>query len=435
MPRTETPSPNDALAALASTLEEDYRALRERGLDLDLTRGKPCAEQVALCAALDGILHGDYRAGAGADSRNYGLLYGLPEARALWADILGLPAAQILLGDNSSLALFYQAALFCRDFGLPGPEHAWKNHAGTLRFLCPVPGYDRHFRICERLGLEMVCVPMRDDGPDMDFVERAVAEDPGIKGIWCVPRFSNPTGAVYSDQTVARFARLAERAAPDFRIFWDNAYHLHALDDDAPALADLAAACDAAGSADSWLLFSSTSKMTFAGGGICCVAASPANLAAFAEQRAAVTIGGDKVNQLRHVRLLKDRAGAEALMRRHAEILKPKFDLVASKLAKRLAPEPAVDGPYGHWTEPRGGYFVSFDTRPGLATEVVRLTAEAGVKLTPAGATFPHHRDPDDRNIRLSPSYPPLAELDSAMDAFTSCVRLATVRQCLAARR
>ena len=429
------PTDTDPPGAKAEAIERDYRALAAARLDLDLTRGKPSDAQLALCAELDGALGGDYRADGGVDSRNYGLLYGLPEARALWAEILGVPAGRILLGDNSSLALFYQAALFCRDFGLPGPEHAWKNHAGTLRFLCPVPGYDRHFRICERLGLEMVPAPMRDDGPDMDFVERAVADDAGVKGIWCVPRFSNPTGAVYSDETVERFARLAKRAPADFRIFWDNAYLLHAFDDDAPEVASLPALCDAERTEDSWLMFASTSKMTFAGGGICCIAASEANLKAFAAQREALTIGGDKVNQLRHVRVLKDRAGAEALMRRHAEILRPKFELVASRLAERLAPEPALGGAYGRWTEPRGGYFVSFDTRAGLATEVVRLAADAGVRLTGAGATFPHQRDPEDRNIRLAPSYPPLRDLSAAMDAFATCVKLATARRWVAERR
>ncbi len=418
--------------ALADTLGEQHQALCRQRLDLDLTRGKPCAEQMALCAELDGILQGDYRAADGSDSRNYGLLAGLPEARALWADLLGQPAAQIMLGDNSSLSLFYQSALFCRDFGLPGPEHAWRRHNGPLRFLCPAPGYDRHFRICERLGLEMVTVPMHDDGPDMDFVERAVADDPGIKGIWCVPRFSNPTGAVYSDETVERFARLGQHAAADFRIFWDNAYFMHALDEDAPGLGDLAARCEAHGNPDSWLMFASTSKMTFAGGGICCVVASPANLKAFSSQRAAFTIGGDKVNQLRHVRLLKNRAGAMALMRRHAAILKPKFDLTLSRLDTGLVPEPALNGPYGRWTRPQGGYFVSFDTRPGLAGEVVRLAGEAGVKLTPAGATFPHGEDPEDCNIRLSPTYPPIDELAVALDVFTTCVKLATARQCAA---
>ena len=414
---------HDDLIARERELDAAYRAFQEAGLALDLTRGKPSPAQLALSDGL-GTLDGDLLAADGTDTRNYGGLDGLPEARALGAELLAVRPDEVIAGGNSSLTLMYLYLLNAWLRGPAGDASAWRETPGGARFLCPVPGYDRHFTILEDLGIEMLPVPMRDDGPDMDLVEARVQADPSIKGIWCVPKYSNPSGQIYSDETVDRLARLATVAGAHFRIMCDNAYAVHDLDDDPPPLASIMAACRRHGTEDSLVLFGSTSKITRAGAGISWVAGSAATLDWLRQRLGVLTIGPDKVNQLRHVRFLKDLAGIRAHMRRHAAILRPKFELVERRLSDGLGGEGM-----GAWTTPRGGYFVSFDALPGLATAIVTLAGDAGVKLTPAGATFPYGRDPDDANIRLAPSYPGLEELDQAMQVLVVCVQLASIRQ------
>ena len=396
--------------------------LKTADLHLDLTRGKPSPEQVALSNELDGIIDGDYVLEDGTDVRNYGGLVGIQDARRLGAELLGVREDEVIAGGNASLTLMYQYVSSAWLYGPLGPDTAWRNEAGRLKFLCVVPGYDRHFTITEELGFELVNVAMTGDGPDMNEVERLVSQDPLIKGIWCVPKHSNPTGHTYSDAVVQRFARLATIAGPNFRIMWDNAYAVHDLYDDAPAVANLMERCRAEGTVDSVVMFASTNKITRAGGGIAFMAASPGNLTHFKKRLGAQTIGPDKLSQLRHVRFLKDLAGIRAHMRRHAEIVRPKFECVLRYLDQRL------DG-IGRWTRPQGGYFLSFDAPRGTATEIVRLAGEAGVRLTPAGSTFPYKRDPDDANIRLAPTYPSLDEIEEAMPVFVTSVKLAAVRQ------
>ncbi len=411
----------EELARAIAALEADYADLCGRGLALDLTRGKPAPAQVALSNALDGILAGDYRAADGTDTRNYGGLDGLPEARALFGEVLGVPAQETLVGGNASLSLMYATLDCALNEGLGGG--AW-GAGDAVKFLCPVPGYDRHFAICEYLGIEMVPVPMLDTGPDMDIVEALLRDDPAVRGIWCVPRFSNPGGCVYSDATVDRIAALGRLAAGDFAVMWDNAYAVHALYDDAPALAAIREACLRHDTLDSVFQFGSTSKITFAGAGVGFMAASPDNLAAVKRHLALQTIGPDKVNQLRHVRFLRDAGTIAAHMAAHADLVRPKFEAVLDILERELA-----DTGMGTWSRPRGGYFISFDTLPGLAGEVVALAADAGVKLTPAGATFPYGDDPHDRNIRLAPTFPSLDEVIATAEAFATCVKLATLRR------
>ncbi|MBN7795719.1 aminotransferase class I/II-fold pyridoxal phosphate-dependent enzyme [Parahaliea mediterranea] len=408
-------------------LYEQYEQLAERKLGLDLTRGKPGAEQVALSNALDGILGGDYRAADGTDVRNYGGLDGLAEARELFGALLGVAPEETLVGGNSSLTLMYQVIDFAMNEGLRGEDTAWALN-DQVKFLCPVPGYDRHFSICEYMHIEMLPVPMLDSGPDMDRVEELVRNDPDIKGIWCVPRFSNPSGCVYSDDTVERLAKLPQLAGEHFIVMWDNAYAVHSLYDDAPALASIADYCRAHDTLDHVFQFGSTSKVTFAGGGVAFVGSSERNLSTLKAHLAFQTIGPDKVNQLRHVRFLPDRAAIEAHMARHAALIRPRFEAVLDTLERELA-----GTGMGHWTAPRGGYFISFDTRPGLAREVVDLAGNIGVKLTPAGATHPYGRDEADTNIRLAPTFPSSEEVQASIDAFVVCVKLATVKQALAA--
>lgn len=403
-------------------LHDRYDQLAAKKLNLDITRGKPSAAQVSLSDALDGILAGDYRAADGTDVRNYGGLDGLREARTLFGDMLGTTPEETLIGGNSSLTLMYQVIDFALSEGLRGQQSAWGN-LDEVKFLCPVPGYDRHFSICEYLGIEMINVPMLDTGPDMDVVERLVAADPAIKGIWCVPRFSNPTGCVYDERTVERLARLPKLASEQFIVMWDNAYAVHQLRDDAPALASISEFARRFETMDGIFQFGSTSKITFAGAGVAFVGSSERNLSALKAHLAFQTIGPDKVNQLRHVRFLQNSETLAAHMARHAELLKPRFDCVLETLERELG-----GTGMGTWTRPRGGYFVSFDALPGLAQEIVDLAGRIGVKLTPAGATFPYGRDPDNRNIRLSPSFPSLEDLRTSMEAFVVCVQLASVK-------
>ena len=402
------------LANTLEALENRFDRLRRNNVPLDLTRGKPSDAQLDLSDALDGILQGNYVAADGTDTRNYGGLRGLAEARALGAELLGIHAERVIAGGNSSLQLMHAATSYAR-------EQRWQNSQPTI--LCPVPGYDRHFTLCESLDLPMVPVDMTPSGPDMDSVEALVAENAEIVGIWCVPRFSNPTGTTYSAETVERMAKLPTRAAnPDFIVFWDNAYAVHQLYPDAPELAGLMQYADAAQTADSMVLFASTSKITFAGSGVAFVGGSETTLAGLEHYLSATTIGPDKINQLRTARFLEGRLAEH--MAAHAEILKPKFQLVEEKLSDALGGLEIAD-----WTTPRGGYFVSLNVQPGLAKAVVALAASAGVKLTAAGATWPGGNDPQDRNIRIAPSYPDLQELTTAMDVLVAAIKLASAQQ------
>lgn len=413
----------EELQAALTQAEQDYAALADKGLALDITRGKPSTAQVALSDDLDGILNGEFIAEDGTDVRNYGGLDGLPEAKRLFGAILDMPPQQTLIGGNGSLTLMFQCVDFALRYGFKGPDSAWQNR-GTVKFLCPTPGYDRHFAICEHLGIELISVPLLDDGPDMDKVEALVQADTHIAGIWCVPRFSNPTGCVYSDATVERIARLGELAGDNFLVLWDNAYAVHSLYADAPQLASIARYCEQHGTQDSVLQFGSTSKVTMGGAGVSFMASSEANVAALKTHLSFQTIGPDKVNQLRHVRFLRDADHIAAHMAKHADIIRPRFESVLSALERELG-----GSGMGHWTKPQGGYFISFDSRPGLAKEIVRLAGDIGVKLTPAGATFPYGEDPEDSNIRIAPTYPSAEDTAAAADAFTVCVKLASLRQ------
>lgn len=405
-----------------SELLSEYDNLKQQQLNLDLTRGKPSADQLSLSDALDGILKGDYKAADGTDTRNYGGLDGIAEAKTLGAELLGVNDNEILVGGNSSLTLMYLAAQTAFNFGLNGKDSAWSNEA-KVKFLCPVPGYDRHFSICEQLGIEMVNVPMLSDGPDMDVVEQLIKEDRSIRGMWCVPKYSNPTGIIYSDATVDRIAKLGTIASPDFRVFWDNAYAVHDLQSEFAELANVMEACRKHGTENSVLQFCSTSKITHAGAGISFMGASPSNLTAIKQVLGIQSIGPDKINQLRHLRFLPNKDAVLVHMQKHAELLRPRFACVLKNLEDGFG-----DSGLGSWEAPEGGYFVSFDCLPNVAKNAVELSAEAGVKLTPAGATFPYGNDPEDRNIRIAPSVPSVDELDVAMKVFVTCVKLASVQ-------
>lgn len=407
------------LATRLPELREQYAALQARGLSLDLTRGKPSAEQLDLSEPLLSLPgEGNHTSAAGTDVRNYGGLTGLPELREIFAELLGVPVEQLLAQDNASLRLMYDCVVQAMLFGVPGGE-PWSATDGPITFLCPVPGYDRHFAICEELGIRMVTVPMTPDGPDAEAVAGLVAEDPSIKGMWCVPTYANPDGSVVSEAVARRLVSMPT-AAPDFRIFWDNAYAVHHLTEHETKSANAIDLADEAGNPDRVLMFASTSKVTFAGAGVSFLASSPANIAWFSEHLSFRSIGPDKVNQLRHALFFGDAAGVRAHMAKHRAILAPKFAAVTRILAERLG-----DLGVATWTDPDGGYFVSVDVVPGTASRVVELAGEAGIKLTPAGATFPYGEDPRNANIRLAPSMPPLDEVEVAMDAVATCILLA----------
>lgn len=423
-------SSNDA--AQHQNLLDQYQQIQAKKLNLDLTRGKPATAQLALSDALDGILQGNYACADGSDARNYGGALGIPEARRFAADYLGAKPSQVLVGGNSSLQLMYQVVTNAYFHGVSGSESAWIKEAGstgTIKFLCPAPGYDRHFSICETLGIDMIPVTMDSNGPDMDQVESLLRSDPLIKGIWCVPKYANPNGVVYSDEVVERFAQLGKIAGANFRIIWDNAYAEHHLAKNPPELANLLVMSEKYGTLDNAVVVGSTSKITFAGAGISFLASSEANIDGFVDQLGIATIGPDKVNQLRHIRFLKDLPTLRALMQEHRKILQPKFELVLKHLDAGLAGKTHNGQPLGSWTRPAGGYFILFDTQPGLANKVVKLCAGAGVKLTPAGSTWPYKKDPANSNIRLAPSFPSLSEIDEAMQVFVLCVELATLEQ------
>nr|WP_321927184.1 aminotransferase class I/II-fold pyridoxal phosphate-dependent enzyme [Paraburkholderia guartelaensis] len=391
-----------------------YERFQQLQMRLDMSRGKPSPEQLDLSQALiDEAGQAGYRARDGFDCRNYGLASGLPEARELGAGLLGVPAAQVIAAGNSSLELMHDALTFALLHGVPVGGGAdigapWRAQ-GEIAFLCPVPGYDRHFAICEALGVRMVAVPMRGDGPDMDRVEALVREDASIKGMWCVPLYSNPTGAIWSDEVIRRLAAMP--AAPDFRLFWDDAYRFHHLSDEAHTTLDVFEACAAAGHAGRALMFASLSKVTLGGGAFAWLAAAPRNVAWWQKHSAVRTIGPDKLNQLRHVRFLRDRATLTGLMARHRALLKPKFDAVDEVFRARLAGVPGVS-----WNVPRGGYFISLYAPEGCARRTVELAAAAGLVLTPAGAAFPYGVDPRDSHLRIAPSFPALDEVRLAAE-------------------
>ena len=402
------------------TARSDYAALAGRGLKLDLTRGKPSPRQLDLS---DGLLKlpGDrLKAEDGTDVRNYGGLKGLTELRRIFAGALQVPVEQLLAQNNSSLELMHDAVVQAMLSKLPGAERRWADEP-RVAFLCPVPGYDRHFALTERFGIEMIQIPMNDDGPDMDLVERLVAEDAAIKGIWCVPKYSNPSGISFGDETVRRLATMTT-AAPDFRIFWDNAYAVHHLTDTETEIADVLGLATEAGNADRVFVFGSTSKITYAGAGVGFLGASEANLAWWTGVIGKRTIGPDKVNQLRHALFLRDEDGLRAHMRAHAELIAPKFAAVDRILTEELSGQAT-------WTKPTGGYFISLTVAEGTAKEVVRLAKEAGIALTPAGATHPHSDDPADATIRIAPTFPDLPEVEEAIRALAVCVRLAAAQK------
>lgn len=415
------------LKARHAELSRALEAISAKRLQLDLTRGKPAADQLELSNGLDGILDGFYVLQDGTDVRNYGGILGIPEARELGARLLGIDVGSVLAGGNSSLNLMYHFVNYRLEAG-PGATAGWRAESDTVKFLCPVPGYDRHFTVCDHFDIEMVNVPFVAGGPDLDFIEAAVRSDPSIKGLWCIPKYSNPTGHTYSDATVERIANLPRIAGDGFTVFWDNAYAVHTLTDAPAHLADVMALAQGAGTADGIAMFASTSKITFAGAGVAFLGASDANLTGFEQYLTASVIGFDKVNQLRHARFLPDDAAIAALMQKHRALIAPKFDLVEDKLSTALAGKGIAT-----WTRPDGGYFVSLDTRPGLASEIIRLAADVGVKLTPAGATFPGGIDPEDTNIRIAPTFPPIDDLGAALDVLVVCVELASVARQLGA--
>ena len=410
---------NDCIAELQAR----YNELKAVDRQLDLTRGRPSKRQLELSSQIDGILKGDFRISDGKDARSYSpSVYGIDEIRHWFAELMAVQPEQTLVNGSSSLQLIYFSILFASLFGAGG-EIPWRNQ-GEIEFLCPVPGYDRHFRICEELGITMRPVPMDEHGPDMERVEQLVRNHQ-VKGIFCVPRFSNPSGIVYSDETVSRLAGLNSRAARDFRIIYDNAYAMHQLSDAAPQLSSIADACQDRGSEDLLLQFASTSKITFSGSGIAAMAASTSNLQRIGGHLRATSIGPDRVNQLRHIRFLPDMESLREHMRKQARLIAPKFQLIQSKLAAGLG-DGRGGSTLGNWSNPQGGYFVMFNTRQGLAREVVRLAREVGLRLTPAGSTWPLGRDPLDSDIRIAPTAVQTEELDQAMDIFVLCVQLAS---------
>ena len=408
-------------------LEAKFQEVKGKGLNLDMSRGKPSNAQLELSNGMMDVLHSDsdMKCEAGVDCRNYGIMDGIPEARRLLADMSEVPEKNILIYGNSSLNVMFDTVARAMTMGICG--HTPWSKLDKVKFLCPVPGYDRHFGITEFFGIEMINVPLLTTGPDMDMVEKLVAEDESIKGIWCVPKYSNPTGISYSEETVLRFAHL-KPAAPDFRIFWDNAYSIHHLyDDDQDVILELLTECEKAGNEDLVYKFISTSKVSFPGSGIAAMAASEANLADARKAMFYQTIGHDKLNQLRHVRFFKDMDGMREHMRKHADILRPKFEAVLDVMEKELG-----GLGIGSWVKPKGGYFISFDSMEGCAKNIVAKAKEAGVTMTGAGATFPYGKDPKDSNIRIAPSFPTPEELAVASEVFVLSVKLVSVEKLLA---
>ena len=409
------------LQEIKQQLSQQYREFQSQKITLDMTRGKPCAEQLDLAMGLfDCADASHYTAQDGSDCRNYGGLDGLAEAKALFSELMQVEVDEIIIGGNSSLNMMHDAFMRAMVNGVTANSSPWKL-LPKVKFLCPSPGYDRHFFICQYLGIEMIAIDMNADGPNMDRVEDLVAADESIKGIWCVPKYGNPTGAVYSDSVVDRLASMKTKA-DDFVIFWDNAYAVHHLGEKPASLKNILTACKQAGHPDRVLIFGSTSKISFASAGLAMMAGSKASMDRARKQMSFQTIGPDKLNQLRHVRFFKNMAGIEDHMKKHAAILKPKFDAVQRGLETELGGKNIAT-----WSQPAGGYFVSLDTMEGCAGPVIRMAAEAGVKLTPAGSTFPYMKDPLNRNIRLAPSFPPLEDIHLAMELVAICIQLVSI--------
>ena len=416
----------EELLTLKAQLDKEYADIKAKGLALDMSRGKPSADQLDLSMGLMNVLSSDsdLKCETGVDCRNYGVIDGIPEAKRLLGEMSEVDPDHIIIYGNSSLNVMFDSIARSMTQGVMGNTPWCK--LDKVKFLCPVPGYDRHFKITEFFGIEMINVPMTPQGPDMDMVEKLVSEDASIKGIWCVPKYSNPQGITYSAETVKRFARL-KPAAEDFRIFWDNAYCIHHLyDDKQDFLLEILDECEKAGNPDLAYKFVSTSKVSFPGSGIAAVAASTRNLEGFRKHMAVQTIGHDKINQLRHVRFFGGIVGMHKHMKKHAEILRPKFEMVEKILDRDLE-----GAEIGTWTKPNGGYFISFDALEGCAKKIVAKAAQAGVKMTDAGATYPYGKDPQDSNIRIAPSFPTVEELEAATEIFVLSVKLVSIDKLL----
>ena len=411
-------------SAIYRAAKDEYNTYCTEDLDLDMSRGKPSSDQLNVTEGLLGTLKTcEDCYGEEGDYRNYGILNGIPEARRLFAELFEVSADNVVVGGNSSLNMMYDTIVTAMLFGVPGSTRPWCRE-DKVRWLCPAPGYDRHFAICESLGIEMIPIEMKEDGPDMDKIEALCAEHNCIKGMWCVPKYSNPEGKTYSDEVVRRLAQM--KAAPDFRIYWDNAYIVHDLTDTPDTLLNLYDECVKAGNPNRALMFTSTSKISFPGSGVAAMAASKANIKALNAVKTYQTIGPDKLNQLRHVRFFKNKQGIVEHMKRHAERLRPQFDVALKEMSEQLSP----DG-YATWTVPNGGYFLSVDVENGCAKRVEELMSKAGVKITPAGSSFPYHHDPKDCNLRIAPTYPPLDELKICIKLLCICIKLATAEHYL----
>jgi DNA-binding transcriptional MocR family regulator len=409
------------IARARQQAQESYDALRAKGLKLNLTRGKPSSAQLDLSVELLSLPgSADYIAEDKTDCRNYGALQGLSEARRLFAGIMGAAPEQVVVANNSSLAVMHDVVVYCLLKGTCDSHSPWSKQ-GEISFLCPIPGYDRHFKICADYGVRMIPVPLNEDGPDMDQVEGLVARDASIKGMWCMPKYSNPTGTIYSDTVIERLAAM-KTAAPDFRLYWDNAYAVHHLTQERIEIANIIDLCARHAHPNRPFVFASTSKITLAGSGLALFAASKDNVNWLLARLTPRTIGPDKINQLRHVRFLKNESGIMQLMDRHRGIIAPKFQKVLDIFNEKLGRIPNVT-----WTKPKGGYFISLDVPKGCAERVISLAKEAGIELTPAGATHPQGKDPDDRTIRIAPTFPELSEVAQAAEAVALCVQLASL--------
>jgi DNA-binding transcriptional MocR family regulator len=414
----------EELLAQHEMQRRNYADLQAKHLSLDLTRGKPSPQQLDLSNALLSLPGDDYRDGDGTDTRNYGGLHGLPELRAIFGELLGIPVPNLIAGNNASLELMHDVVVYALLHGGVDSPRPWKDEP-AVKWLCPAPGYDRHFAITESLDIEMISIPMREDGPDVDLIEELVAADPAIKGMWAVPVFSNPTGVTYSWETVRRLVQM-RTAASDFRLFWDNAYAVHTLTHDFVRQIDVLGLAAAAGNPNRPLVFASTSKITFAGAGVSFFGGSLGNIAWYLQYAGKKSIGPDKVNQLRHLRFFGDTDGVRLQMQRHQQVLAPKFALALEILEDRLG-----ESKIASWTEPKGGYFISLDVLQGTARRTVALAKDAGIAVTEAGASFPYRKDPEDKNIRIAPTFPSMPDLRDAIDGLSTCALLAATESLL----
>lgn len=415
----------DELDAQHELQRRNYADLQAKKLSLDLTRGKPSAAQLDLANGLLTLPGTDFRDGEGTDTRNYGGLHGLPELRAIFGELLGIPVQNLIAGNNASLEIMHDLVVFSLLHGAVDSPRPWREEP-VVKFLCPSPGYDRHFAITETFGIEMIPVPMLEEGPDVDLIEELVAGDPAIKGMWCVPVFSNPTGVTYSWENVRRLVQM-RTAASDFRLFWDNAYVVHTLTHDFVKQVDVLGLAAKAGNPNRPYVFASTSKITFAGAGVSFFGGSLGNVAWYLQHAGKKSIGPDKVNQLRHLRFFGDADGVRLQMQKHQELLAPKFALVGQILEDRLG-----ESKIASWTDPKGGYFVSLDVWPGTARRTIALAKDAGIAVTEAGAAFPYRKDPEDKNVRIAPSFPSVPDLNEAVDGLATCALLAATESLLA---